>query len=495
MAGNESAIAPVRTAVARRLGVGIRSFRLSQVWAAAAVVIPVLMIAGSPLDAVDLAYHLRAGNLMLNTHTILRTDIFTAPAYGRPWLDQQWLAQVVLADVFRHGGWFALAVLRALMSAGALGLVFLACRAAGAATRRAAWLTFASGIVIMPAFKLRPQLFGVLCFVAVAWLLARRATHPTGVWFALPITVLWANLHGSFVMAPLLIGLAWTEDRPLRKREASTLLLATVGSLLATLVNPYGYRVWSYAIDLATDPVVHARITEWQPPTVRTPMGVAFFLSVVLVACLLIATLPRPVAWRSLLPLAVFLAIALAAVRGVWWWGMIFPIVLGGVLSRPPTGQARPDPDGPMNAALIGILASALIAVLIRWAPYAGPAMPGEDRLEYAPSGITRELHHVLLPGEVVFNPQEWGSWLELQFPGNLMTVDSLIEVPAPDVWRKYADVSRAVEGWQATLDSWDVDVAVLARDEQSALIPRMRADPRWRLVYDDADGAIFRRN
>jgi hypothetical protein len=36
--------------------------------------------------------------------------------------------------------------------------------------------------------------------------------------------------------------------------------------------------------------------------------------------------------------------------------------------------------------------------------------------------------------------------------------------------------------------------VAVLARDQQEGLIPRMNADPGWTLVYEDTDGLIFRR-
>ena len=40
----------------------------------------------------------------------------------------------------------------------------------------------------------------------------------------------------------------------------------------------------------------------------------------------------------------------------------------------------------------------------------------------------------------------------------------------------------------------WHVDVAVLARDQQGPLIPKVRADPGWRLVYEDAEGLIFRR-
>jgi len=74
------------------------------------------------------------------------------------------------------------------------------------------------------------------------------------------------------------------------------------------------------------------------------------------------------------------------------------------------------------------------------------------------------------------------------------VVVDSRIEVPPQSVWSQYIAVSTGVQGWQATLDSWHVDVAVLARDQQSYLILKMKADPGWQLVYEDAEGLIFRR-
>jgi len=495
MAGLGSASAPAIPGRSRLSSSGLGRVRLSHVWTAAAVVIPILVTAGTPLAAVDLAYHLRAGDIMLDTHAILRTDVFTSAASGRPWLNQQWLAQIVLAVAFRLGGWFGLIVLRAVLVALVLTFVFLACRAAGAATKRAAWLTLDGGVVLLLArFHLRPQLFGMVCFAVTAWLVARRHTHPQGVWFVIPVTLLWANLHGSFFMAPLLLGLGWVEDRWVRGRGSRTLLLAGLGSVLATMVNPYSYRVWSYAAGLTTNPVIRKMITEWRPPTIESFTGAAFFLSVVLLAALLIARVRRPVPWGSLVPLGVFLAIGLAAIRGVYWWAMVAPIVLASVLPDRPAPTERRDPPGALNAAIVGVLAVAILGSVIQWVPYTGRAMPEGGRLAFAPVGITRELYRILRPGELMFNAQEWGSWLEFEFPHNPVVVDSRIEVPPQSVWSQYIAVSTGVQGWQATLDSWHVDVAVLARDQQSYLIPKMKADPGWQLVYEDAEGLIFRR-
>jgi hypothetical protein len=159
-----------------------------------------------------------------------------------------------------------------------------------------------------------------------------------------------------------------------------------------------------------------------------------------------------------------------------------------------PAVTERRDPAGPLNAAIIGLLAVGVIAAMMRWIPYTGPAIPDGEKLWFAPVGITRELDRILRPGEVLFNPQGWGSWFEFELPQNPVVVDSRIEVLPQSVWWTYYDVSAGVEGWQATLDAWHVDVAVLARDQQSDLIPRMESDPGWELVYEDAEGLIFRR-
>src|SRR4029450_5132573 len=154
----------------------------------------------------------------------------------------------------------------------------------------------------------------------------------------------------------------------------------------------------------------------------------------------------------------------------------------------------RRAPAGVLNAAIVGLLALAVIGSMIRWLPYTGPDMPTGGRLAFAPVGITRELRRTLAPGGGGLDAQKWGSWLEFEFPRSPVVVDSLIEVIPSSVWWKYYAVSSGVDGWQETLDGWDVDVAVLARDQQGPLIPKLRVDPGWRLLYEDAEGLIFRR-
>jgi hypothetical protein len=91
-----------------------------------------------------------------------------------------------------------------------------------------------------------------------------------------------------------------------------------------------------------------------------------------------------------------------------------------------------------------------------------------------------------------MFNPQIWGSWLELRFPKSPVFVDARIEVFPDSIWRQYVDVSLGREGWQQILRRWEVRVVVADRGQQASLIPLIRKDPGWRLVHTDRRGLVF---
>jgi hypothetical protein len=71
--------------------------------------IGVIQIAVVP-NAIDLAYHVKAGELMVRNQELLRTDVFAWPTAGRPWLDQYWGAQLLLYAIWRLGELRAAAV-------------------------------------------------------------------------------------------------------------------------------------------------------------------------------------------------------------------------------------------------------------------------------------------------------------------------------------------------------------------------------------------------
>ena len=81
-----------------------------------------------------------------------------------------------------------------------------------------------------------------------------RATR--GRLWAIPFIVLvWANLHGSFFLGPVVLGLAWLEDLARPRAAAAPAARSSPSSRrLAACVTPFGPAVWVYAVGLSTNP-------------------------------------------------------------------------------------------------------------------------------------------------------------------------------------------------------------------------------------------------
>ena len=281
---------------------------MSRLWLFLAVALPVLAAVLAPMSSVDLTYQLRAGGEILDTRSIPTVDAWTFTAAGLPWVDQQWGAQVLLAIVYRALGWSGLVLLRAALTAVIVGATLSIARRRGLDDRTAAVLTVIAFVIAAPAMALRPQLFGMACFAIVLLLIVVRRDRPRALWTVPLIVAALANLHGSFVLAPVILGLAFVEDLYDRDSGARRTLIIAAASVVAACLTPFGLGVWAYAIGLTSNSGVTARTTEWQPTSLRDPSGFLFFASVAAVV-VLIARAGKRVPWPTLLWIGLFAAI------------------------------------------------------------------------------------------------------------------------------------------------------------------------------------------
>ena len=465
---------------------------LNRLWTFLAVALPVLAALLASLSSVDLAYHLRAGEEIVRTGAIPRVDNWTFTANGLPWLDQQWGSQIILSAVYQVGGWTGLALLRAGLVGMVFGAVLLIGLRRGLAPRNAAFVTLGAFAVAAPALALRPQLLGMACFAILLVLVSERRRHPAGLWATPFLVLIWANLHGSFFLAPVVLGLAWLEDVAERQAGAHRTLLIALVSVATACVTPFGPAVWRYAVGLSTNPEVASRITEWQPTTIRDGTGILFFISLAAVVTLM-ARSGRTVPWATLAWIGVFAAIGLYAQRGLAWWSLAGAVA---VIRLLPRRADAPEPETPptlrrLNVAVAAILVLAGIALLPMWRPPdAGTGVP-VGVLTDAPPGVTAALRTAARSGDHVFNPQPWGSWFEFALPDLKSGLDSRIEFFPADVWEDYQRVVAGAAGWEERLATWNVAIVVVqAADE--AFRDRLVA-AGWSELYRDPDGAILR--
>lgn len=210
------------------------------------VIFTVFMIRLDP----DFGWHLQSGRAILH-HGIPTRDIFTFTAANFPWINHEWLSDVLILGLYSVGGFNAVAAGFALIWTAALAL----------ATKFMRWPVLAVGVAAMlDTITARPAAWTAL-FFAVVLVAVRRKVY----WPLLPLFALWANLHGGFVIGLLVIA-AWA----VRNRNYRWVL---VGCILATFMNPYGPHLYVEIWRTLTDSQLRNNVVEWKPLAVGALSG------------------------------------------------------------------------------------------------------------------------------------------------------------------------------------------------------------------------------
>jgi hypothetical protein len=268
-------------------------------------------------------------------HGLPHHDMLTIWAHGRTWIDQQWLGQLVYYGLFSLGGMRAVVAMNALGLAAGTGIAVVAARKLGGSTRSVTWLALLSFIVIAwSTWTVRVQALVFAFFAGLLWLLAADSRRPSRrVFLALPLLVLWANVHGTAFLGAALIVLRGAamlleRERPWRDRLPTAAVLMASPALL--LASPYGLGVIDYYHRLLLNPAFSRYVTEWAPT--RLGIATAPFYALVLLAAWLAGRCGSRLTRFEQGVLLITAVLAMLAVRSVPWFMLSALILLPGAL-------------------------------------------------------------------------------------------------------------------------------------------------------------------
>ncbi len=271
-------------------------------------------------------------------HGIPHHEVFTAGAWGRPWIDQQWLAEIIDYEAWRAGGYGALGVLNAAAIAGAYaGLAAILMRRGASMALTVAACALAV-FMALPAVFIRAQDLALPLFVGLLALClsdSERDRPRAHVMLVVPLLVLWANLHGS-VLVGVGLACAYLAYRGAvlirhghRAGGVGYWALAAVVTL-TPLATPYGWHIVEYYRGLIGNSGVAAAAPEDRPPSLWDPSAVWFLVAMATTVIALSASRLRR--QRVAVPLIGFTALTagatMVASRNVVWFGMAAAVLL-----------------------------------------------------------------------------------------------------------------------------------------------------------------------
>lgn len=453
-----------------------------------------------PIIDLDLWWHMRLGELLVAGEPDTRVDVFSHTHAGVPWPWKDWGTAILFHGLWRLGGATAILMFKALLFASTALLAWWLLRYERRVPPALALVVLAATLdAVAFRFTERAASVSLVILLGVLVLVERDRRGARGLWWAIPLVIVNANLHRAALLLPVVLGAyaatCLLEARVLgRARAWRGPLLVAVGSGLGCLATPYGIAIVTTTVALMGE---HSPlIMEWAPVSTAlvwalTPASFVV-MGLVVAGALLGAWRQRPWSPWDLVLAALALGLGLGSMRHL----PVLAILGAGpaasglvVLSRAWTGRL---------AGLIGVAAAAVLlaATLVRPVALPGPALAPahfpEQGLAFV-QGLPPELR----PRGNVLNEFGYGGFLVFHlWPEHRVYIDGRTDLVYPAAFveryvqclhdgRAFAEDARARALEWVWLDNVPMDGGRLHFD----------LAPGWTLVHASRRALIYVRD
>jgi hypothetical protein len=497
--------------------------------------VPIALTAGFgfllKLRLIDFWWHLKAGEVIITSRSIPKTDLFSYTAPGHQFILQNWLVEVIYYATYRAGGLALIVALNAMLLVAALLPVYYLCRRATDSIKLSVMSALLPAVLLLYFGSVRSQVFSFALFSAFYWVLSTYRSRQRNLLWTLPAMMLvWVNLHGAFVLGLGLVVLflgcelarriAYGDaSDTLSFRELRQLGFFLVLSVIATLVNPETYKIYAYIRAVATNPASQTLVLEWQPPSINELAGIILFYGPFFITLLTLLGAKRKPTLVDLSLVLTFSCLGLSAVRnGVWFALIAAPVlarylptvdfsVVSLALKRIRIGRTllrwndkRRESAAPVRYRLnrqIAVLMLTIVVLVTPWVyPHLGNPTFGNTLWETStPVGAMDYIQQHALQGNI-FHPQIYGDYLIWRlWPQQRSFIDGRVHLFDDSVVRDYR-MAFNDSHWDERLARHDIKYLLLskAEDENRMMIETAGASATWRLVYEDSVSILFER-
>jgi len=308
------------------------------------------------ISDLDLWLHMRMGWWISHHGIVPNYDILSCTINGKPWVNHEWLFQVLVYQVQNAFGYNGLITMQSLV----IALTFLVLLVLGYSRERL-WLTVLTLLMVLMVyqnrFTIRPDIFSLLFFTLDIYILSLHLNKRWALAALVVLQVLWSNMHGFFFFGPLLVGVGifsefikrrlplpyeWNTVGRLDDAEYGTLLKIFPILILASCINPLTFKgAWypvSVFFSLAGDnKIFFDHILELQHPITMATIfddNYKYYKMLIVLSSISFVFNRRKIDISSLLIWAIFLGFSLAAIRNLIYFAVAaYMVIMVNVIS------------------------------------------------------------------------------------------------------------------------------------------------------------------
>jgi hypothetical protein len=452
----------------------------------------------------DTGWHIRTGDWIRQHGTVPHTDLFSFSKPGAAWFAWEWLAEILFSYLHDWAGLKGVVLFCGMLIPTYLLILFRHMLWRGSTTLLALGMILLISGCSAIHYLARPHLF-TLVFLAIAlWLLDADIESPTRrIWLLVPLSLLWANLHGGFLaliacLGAVAAGQAVSRNVPGAVRYGSV----AAACLLASVVNPYGLQLHFHIVQYLRSDWIKSVVDEFQSPSFRSE-AMLYYEILLLAGAAACVGLAKKGRWSDVFLVLLWAHLSLGAVRHVPvfllvaapriaaefsdWWRLFVNSTARRSITRT-FDELSFDllPRFSRNSIWVALPILVLIALD---KPIAWPRQFPAHRFPIAL--IEQNLPHI--EGRRVLSTDEWGDYLLYRFPVvQRVFFDGRSDFFGPEVGKDYIALMNAGPEWASILDKYKFDSALLP--PTWPLQSHLRKDPNWELVSSDKDAILFKR-
>jgi hypothetical protein len=505
----------------------------------------IFFIALRPPTDPDMGWHLQDGKYLIeHNFQVARQDIFSYTMPDFPLIMHEWVTDILMEKTYELTNLFTLSVIFAAVVATAFLLVSWGVNSKMEYRIIAAVL---GTIASIPVLGVRPQMISLLGLALVVYIIFKFRENPESrIIYWLPIVfAVWVNIHGGFAVGLLFIAVylaiemiknfaPWGIKKLHKNPEACPPLtfrtvffedcqlvggriknseilqktgvllkknslppgkivrLGTVLALsaLATLLNPYGWKVYIEVVTTIFDQYAKANINEWFPVTVANPMSYQFVIYLSLLGILLLLNF-RKNDYTYLAVCLAFLYLGLSSWRHM-------PIFL--IVSTPLWVSIAEGLAGNELVRFVRkkwFLVFMFLAIFLIAEQKISKDVPVDFSVEkIAESGqyplrAARYLQKNPIEGNM-FNEYNWGGFLIWQYPQKKVFIDGRMpswKLGGQKIFEQFNQVAQFKGDWQGILDKYGVQFALVYNNPANKFL---FLNAGWKETYSDELSAVF---
>ncbi len=476
------------------------------------------------LGDAGIGWHIRTGQQIVATHAIPHVDSFSSSMAGEPWFAWEWLYDLVVGQLEATLGLNGVVWLTAIVIAAVFAWTFHLLIARGVNFFVALGLVLLAMSASMIHFLARPHVVSWLFTLAWFWILdsserdgfdGQGGKNGRRLW-ALPLLMLvWVNVHGGFLLGLVLlviflVGAAWSWfqtkegriEEVLQKIAAGKRVrrLASVGlfSVAASLVNPYGWKLYGHVYSYLSNRFLMDHVDEFQSPNFH---GVAqrCFLLLLLISVAALAVRGRDLRMSEGLTVLFAVYSGLYASRNIPVSSLLLVMVVGRLV--PTAGLARGffqrmrAVEVRQRGHVWPVLAIVVTLPIAANGGRAGSSllMDAHFDLKRMPVAAVNYLEKFEVKGPIL-GPDYWGGYLIYRlYPKTRVVVDDRHDLYGEQFFKSYLKMVHGERGWEEFIETHETSCVLLPRDGAPANL--LAATGGWKQVYSDDVAIIFVRD